>query len=435
MSGIYAALLKPQSSLIDSLTELSLRLSLSADSCETIALNEAGEYLKLPTGGLEWLTDNFVGLLGCAYRKPIAVEASDAGPFYNDSVAATYDGIIVGVDGQKLVTLLGEDPQDFAERVSELTGQFSLIVSYASDPRHLYYAVTARELYLLYDNRKRGIVVSSSLSALDGMYHPIREAQPVLLEPYTAGRVSIYGTKQVHSSLHRFTGEGTLILCGGGLDSVVTAYTVRELYPFDPIELAYFDYGAKANLQELDAVGQLAHQLSLGINRVDVSTHVYNAYILGHLAASSIIGADGVVNENPQAGLASEWVPARNTLLISLALAIAESRSFARIATGINWDAATAYSDNSSEWNRRMQQVVPYALGSGRRVILEAPLAEMSKADIVTFGNKLGVPWQKVSGWSCYNNGNRHCGLCSSCRARRKAFILAKVTDPTEYAQ
>jgi 7-cyano-7-deazaguanine synthase len=122
-------------------------------------------------------------------------------------------------------------------------------------------------------------------------------------------------------------------------------------------------------------------------------------------------------------------------VLLSLAIALAESEGFARIVTGINQDAATAYPDNDEEWLNRFQHLLPFALGTDRSLKLDAPLRTMSKVEIVQHGEGLKIPWSQIPSWSCYNGGHVHCGLCSSCRARRRAFTLAKVKDPTEYEQ
>lgn len=224
---------------------------------------------------------------------------------------------------------------------------------------------------------------------------------------------------------------GSLVLSGGGLDTLVSAYEVKKRFPHEPMVLIYFDYGAKAHRSEETATWQITSALS---NRyLAVSWRLYGFPLLRDIARSSLTDSARPVNKDPQVGVPSEWVPARNTVLMALALSIAESSGFARIVTGINAEAAIAYPDNRKEWNDRFQDLVPYALGPGQHVTLEAPLCDLTKASIVILGKTLDVPFD-VS-WSCYEGGELHCGLCSSCRARRNAFALASVRDPTRYAQ
>jgi 7-cyano-7-deazaguanine synthase len=322
--------------------------------------------------------------------------------------------------------------QNWSELTGELRGQFGLLAMSGSMQR-IYYAVKAKPLYLLFDSLNRGIVVASSREALNGLYHPVRNPQPVELEPYSSGVISPDGILEKFSR-SLVQGAGSIVLSGGGLDSLVAAYNTRINHPDEPLSLLYFDYLAKAGRKEVEATRAIGEGV-IGLTGTGaVSCHFFDGAVLTALADSSLTGSREI-SHGPVSGHASEWVPARNTVLMSLAIAFAEQNGFARIITGINQDAATAYPDNDEEWLLRMQQVVPFAVASGQSIALEAPLVRMSKVEIVKHGKKLGIPWKDVRSWSCYEEGERHCGECSSCSARRKAFKLARVADPTEYAK
>jgi 7-cyano-7-deazaguanine synthase len=232
------------------------------------------------------------------------------------------------------------------------------------------------------------------------------------------------------------SGEGTLVLSGGGLDTLVAAYEAKRRFPDERMHLVYFDYGAKAHRKEETATYHIISALSGRYPKV--TWRLYGIPFLHNIVTDSLVTSSLTddrkpVNKDPQPGVPSEWVPARNTVLMSLGLAIAESSGFARIVTGINKQAAIAYPDNHREWNDRFQHLVPYALGPGRYVKLEAPLQNLMKSDIVLLGATLGVPFS-IS-WSCYEGDELHCGECSSCRARREAFTTAGVVDSTRYAR
>lgn len=439
MSGIYAVLFT-QSYSGAWLTQLDKMISgircRGGDGTRTVALNESFEVL--PSGRLYSRSKISGGsLIGCAYSWPISLSEADSGPFISDNgkLALAYDGVVSDYNGSQLTERLTESDatESWAIACRELDGQFALLVIDSKKPKRIYYAVKAKPLYVLFDSRDRGVIISSSREVLRGQYHPTRHPQPIELNPYTCGYITVEGTVTQLSSLVRWPGEGTLVLSGGGLDTLVAAFDSKRNNPSERMELVYFNYGAKSSKQEQLATERIASALSMRYTHSATTWRAFDFPLLGQLAASSLIDSRIDVSKDPRPGRASEWVPARNTVLMSLALAYAESAGYARIVTGINPDAATAYPDNDEAWNERMQAVVPYALGTDRFVRLEAPLRHLSKVGIVQRGAELKIPWKKAESWSCYDGGELHCGQCSSCRARRKAFEIANVQDPTEY--
>lgn len=448
VSGLFAVLLSSQdTSLVVQLDQLVSRSKRRGGDGTHYSFMRNGKFSEPITGDKLYHRDlgggkfgDYDGIIGCSYSSPVSLSIPDPGPFFvrpDGNVAIAYDGVVSGHDGMSLVKWLETDDPElhWTDLVAQLDGQFALIMISRRRPEHIYYAVKAKPLYVLLDSINRGVIITSSIDSVKGMYHEGRTSSPVELKPYTAGDVSLEGVVTEKKSLVRFPGEGSLVLCGGGLDSLVASYDAKKRYPTERMKLVYFNYGAKSVNQE--KVAQTSIAASLNIRYPDSATtpRTYNFPLLRTLAASSLTDPDLTVSITPEAGRASEWLPARNTVLMSLALALAESQGYARIVTGINQDAATAYADNDEEWMRRFQQLIPFAVGSGRSVRLDSPLSMMSKVDIVRHGDSLKIPWSTVSSWSCYNGGQYHCGLCSSCRARRKAFKLAKVEDPTRYAQ
>ncbi|MCI4327335.1 MAG: 7-cyano-7-deazaguanine synthase QueC [Thermoplasmata archaeon] len=127
------------------------------------------------------------------------------------------------------------------------------------------------------------------------------------------------------------------------------------------------------------------------------------------------------------------YVPARNTILLSLALGYAEGHGADRIYLGANAIDYSGYPDCRPEYLRAFNRLARLATKAGvegrLRFTVVAPLLRLSKADIVRLGERLGVPWELT--WSCYAGGRAPCGRCDSCRLRAKGFAEAGVRDPT----
>jgi 7-cyano-7-deazaguanine synthase len=128
----------------------------------------------------------------------------------------------------------------------------------------------------------------------------------------------------------------------------------------------------------------------------------------------------------------STYVPARNTILLAVALGYAESHRLATIYLGANAIDYSGYPDCRPEYLRAFERLARLATRAaverGETVGVKAPLLHLSKAEIVREGERLGVPWRLT--WSCYAGGRRPCGTCDACRLRRKGFVEAGVTDP-----
>ena len=229
-------------------------------------------------------------------------------------------------------------------------------------------------------------------------------------------------------------GRHSLVLCGGGLDSYVAAWDNQNTHWQDRTVLLYIDYGAKAAEREKAATVGLATAMNNFFGSEQASTVILPGFDLWSKWLNSPLTDDGIpVNKRPQPGVASEWVAARNTVMMSVAIAMAEHEDFARIVTGINRTAAAAYPDNDMQWLKRFQYLIEYATND-RRIDLRAPVGEMRKFEIVNAAFAVGMPADVLDqSWSCYEGGKKHCGKCSSCMARRQAFADSAYFDSTEY--
>jgi 7-cyano-7-deazaguanine synthase len=211
----------------------------------------------------------------------------------------------------------------------------------------------------------------------------------------------------------------SVVLCSGGLDSVVAAAHWQLTQLHTEILLLHIDYGSRANHAESKRVADIAQRL--GITTATIETDV-----MQWMATAMMPGAN-VTHEELKGEAA--WVPGRNLLLCSIAASWAVVHDARYVVIG-NIKGG-AYADNQPEFVSRLNYLAPYALGPNQ-VEFCAPLNEMEKHEVVHLGKELRVPFELT--WSCYFNGHDHCGKCGSCVSRRNAFAKVGIEDPVKYA-
>jgi 7-cyano-7-deazaguanine synthase len=220
-----------------------------------------------------------------------------------------------------------------------------------------------------------------------------------------------------------------VVLLSGGLDST-TALAVARSRGFDCYALTV-RYG-QLHQVELDAAARVAAALGAREHRV-VSVD------LGPLASSALtspgiaVPKDRSLAEIGAPGdVPSTYVPARNTVLLALALAWAESLGARDLFVGVNVLDASGYPDCRPAFVRAFEALAEVATRSGGFHV-HAPLIELTKAQIIALGLGLGVDYALTH--SCYDpQGAAACGRCDACALRRKGFTEAGVPDPTRYA-
>jgi 7-cyano-7-deazaguanine synthase len=129
------------------------------------------------------------------------------------------------------------------------------------------------------------------------------------------------------------------------------------------------------------------------------------------------------------------YVPARNTIFLSFALAYAETIAAERVYIGINALDYSGYPDCRPDYIQAMQEVFRLGTKQGREgkgITIVVPLLNLKKTEIIQLGNKLGVPWELT--WSCYAGGEVACGVCDACQLRLAAFAELGLQDPLTYA-
>lgn len=222
-----------------------------------------------------------------------------------------------------------------------------------------------------------------------------------------------------------------IALLSGGLDSCVAA-AIAKARGFD-LAAVSFDYGQR-HVRELRAAADVAR--ALGAVRHD-TIRVDLARLGGSALTDRAIAVPKDRDEEAMgADIPATYVPARNTIFLSYALAAAEVTGARAIFIGANALDYSGYPDCRPEYFEAFQRMANLATKAGvegRGVTVEAPLLTMSKADIVRRGTELKAPLHLT--WSCYEGGDVACGRCDSCRLRLKGFREAGREDPIAYAE
>ena len=217
-----------------------------------------------------------------------------------------------------------------------------------------------------------------------------------------------------------------VILLSGGLDSATVVAMAREQgYACYTMS---FDYGQR-HRAELDAAARVARDLG-------AVEHKVIGLDLNGIGGSALTDSSIDVPETPGEGIPVTYVPARNTVFLSLALGWAEVLGARDIFIGVNAVDYSGYPDCRPEFIEsfeRMANLATKAGVEGNGFTIQAPLQNLSKADIVKAGVRLGVDYSLTV--SCYqaDDQGRACGKCDSCRLRAEGFSAAGISDPTKY--
>ena len=217
-----------------------------------------------------------------------------------------------------------------------------------------------------------------------------------------------------------------VILVSGGLDSTtVTAMAMKQGY--DCYTLS-FDYGQR-HRSELEAAQRVSELMT-------VHQHKVVKLDLGSIGGSALTDSAIAVPEEETAGIPVTYVPARNTVFLSIALGWAEVLGADDIFISVNAVDFSGYPDCRPEYIEafeRMANLATRAGVEGNRLTIHAPLIAMTKAEIIHTGLALGVDYSATV--SCYqaDTSGAACGKCESCRLRRQGFNQAGVKDPTRY--
>ena len=217
-----------------------------------------------------------------------------------------------------------------------------------------------------------------------------------------------------------------VVLLSGGLDSMVCAALARES-GFSVVALT-IDYGQRHRV-ELESARAIADQLA--------DRHIVLPLDLRAFGGSALTSDIAVPKDGVGEGIPVTYVPARNTIFLSLALGLAEASGSRDIFFGVNALDYSGYPDCRPEFVAefaKLARVATKAGVEGDPFRFHAPLLDMTKADIAKQAERLGL--DAALSHSCYDPlpDGRHCGKCDACRLRSKGFADAGLADPTDYA-
>lgn len=218
-----------------------------------------------------------------------------------------------------------------------------------------------------------------------------------------------------------------VVLVSGGLDSA-TSLAIANSRGFECHGLS-FDYGQRS-VAEVAAARRICESLG-------VAEHLVLKLDLGQIGGSALTDTSIPVPEAATTGIPVTYVPARNTVFLSLALGWAEVLGASHIFIGVNAVDYSGYPDCRPEFIKAFEAMANLATKAGvegQVLAIEAPLIDLTKAEIIRRGLELGVDYGLSV--SCYNADaeGRACGVCDSCRIRREGFAAAGTDDPTRYS-
>lgn len=306
----------------------------------------------------------------------------------------------------------------FIEGMKKLKGSYAILATHSEQTNHLMVAANYRPIWFVVT--EVGVFFASARH-----YFP-DNMTPRMVDPYSV--MSFYFSDHLEirgESLYEHKkGSKALVVCSGGLDSVVAATYVKKVLGCD-VTLLHFRYGSRAEGPEVSAIWKVAEALGVGlwIRYLDV----YEP------SDSPLLQADSKIAGGEEgAEFAHEWVPARNLVMLAHATAIAEAKGFDTIVLGNNLEEAGAYPDNEPEFIAKFNDLLPFAVGDGKRVQVMMPVGNLMKHEIVELGHRIGAPLDKT--WSCYRAGEQHCGTCGPCYMRRTAFEINGFEEVITYA-
>ena len=224
--------------------------------------------------------------------------------------------------------------------------------------------------------------------------------------------------------------KNAIILCSGGLDSVVTAYYIKKRLNYQNILILFFNYDQRALIQERKNAKKCAGNLNGQFHeiRLDMkATPLVNKTIKFKEMTRNQL-------KNTQKESDKFYVPFRNMVFITHALnfidSLKNSEEVYNLFLGFKSEGKESYPDTTKEFVSKMNNLLKIYKYRGK---ILAPLINKDKDEIISLGEKLGVSFKDT--YSCHKGAKKHCGTCLACALRKEAFYWANVSDPTQYPQ
>ena len=221
----------------------------------------------------------------------------------------------------------------------------------------------------------------------------------------------------------------SIVLLSGGLDSVVSLALAADMN-YNPKLALTFDYGQISFNRECKSAKEIStyYNLEHQIIKLDWLKNILNSALKEEknipALKEDVLDDKNITKKTAQA----VWVGNRNGLFVNIAAAIAEIKGYSHIVLGANNEEGSTFKDNTKEFIQAENKALVYSTNTNVEVI--APVIDKDKPQIVEIGLKLNVPFKYI--FSCYKNGEKHCGICESCVRLKRALKLNNRNDLIE---
>lgn len=229
--------------------------------------------------------------------------------------------------------------------------------------------------------------------------------------------------------------KNAIILCSGGLDSVITAHYVKEKLKYSKLKIIFFDYEQRGLSCEEKCAKKCAKKINAKFIkiRLDFIKEISSSLINKEKKAKKIKLSD-LKNSLKESN--KYYVPVRNSIFLIYAMSLCESIFIKKnekydIFVGFKCEGKESYPDTTKEFVEIINKLSEISCIGKFKVL--APLIDKDKEDIIEIGKKLKVNFKDT--FSCYVGKNMHCGTCLSCRLRQEGFYWANIIDPTKYKE
>ncbi|MCK4667218.1 7-cyano-7-deazaguanine synthase QueC [Candidatus Dependentiae bacterium] len=213
-----------------------------------------------------------------------------------------------------------------------------------------------------------------------------------------------------------------IVLVSGGLDSCVTAsIAVREYN----CAFLHFGYGQRTQDRELKAFHNIAD-----FNKIEEKI-ILNVDFLKIIGGSSLTDSSIKLGSTEINGIPDTYVPFRNGIFLSITAAYAETVRAEKIFIGAVWEDSSGYPDCQPVFYEKFNLAIKQGTRPGSNIEIITPLIHKTKSEIIKMGISNNAPLELT--WSCYQNEDRACGICESCKLRIKGFKEAGIIDPINY--
>jgi len=242
------------------------------------------------------------------------------------------------------------------------------------------------------------------------------DVKPYKIKPYSTSILGHYDSWDIP----RVQSSKALVIGSSGLDSTVVASYVCNKHKPKNTMIIHFNYGCMAENKERECISKIAEYLQCGLDILPMIS----------FGGSSLLSdnEDNISKGVVGAEYAHEWVPARNLMMLSHAVAYAEANGYGYIYLGTNLEEAGAYPDNEEQFILDFNNLLYGAVQNGVKIEIKTPLGSLMKHEIIPFGLKYKTPFNLT--WSCYKGGEKHCGNCGPCFMRKTAFERNGLKDP-----